>query len=163
MNGYPISDPIMDVVNGLNLTRSQRALLLQDLRADAYGTMEDRQNRQRKSRLLDDQKELAAEIQTALEAGDFKRANRLGKKLVALHGSIPARPPRRERPRCTAIAKTTGRRCQMAAYWQPGDPAPRNGKCRIHGGMSTGPKTAEGRAAIAESNRRRSSKESDSE
>jgi hypothetical protein len=29
------------------------------------------------------------------------------------------------------------------------------GRCRLHGGCSTGPKTAEGRAAIARSNRRR--------
>jgi hypothetical protein len=28
-------------------------------------------------------------------------------------------------------------------------------RCRLHGGASTGPRTAEGRAAIAESNRRR--------
>lgn len=28
-------------------------------------------------------------------------------------------------------------------------------RCRVHGGLSTGPKTVEGRARIAESNRRR--------
>jgi len=28
-----------------------------------------------------------------------------------------------------------------------------NGKCRLHGGMSTGPKTAEGRARIAAATR----------
>lgn len=32
---------------------------------------------------------------------------------------------------------------------------PGKGKCRLHGGCSTGPTTAEGRAKIAESNRRR--------
>lgn len=32
---------------------------------------------------------------------------------------------------------------------------PRNGRCRMHGGKSTGPMTAVGRAQIAESNRRR--------
>lgn len=31
----------------------------------------------------------------------------------------------------------------------------RPGRCRMHGGTSTGPRTAEGRAAIAASNRRR--------
>jgi hypothetical protein len=29
------------------------------------------------------------------------------------------------------------------------------GRCKLHGGKSTGPRTAEGRARIAESNRRR--------
>ncbi len=32
---------------------------------------------------------------------------------------------------------------------------PKRMRCRMHGGRSTGPKTAAGRAAIAESNRRR--------
>jgi hypothetical protein len=31
-----------------------------------------------------------------------------------------------------------------------------NGRCRMHGGLSTGPKTPEGRWRIAESNRSRS-------
>lgn len=35
-------------------------------------------------------------------------------------------------------------------------PVPGKARCRFHGGLSTGPRTAAGRAAIAESNRRRS-------
>ena len=31
----------------------------------------------------------------------------------------------------------------------------RNDRCRLHGGLSTGPKTPEGRARIAEAQRRR--------
>jgi hypothetical protein len=31
----------------------------------------------------------------------------------------------------------------------------RNGRCRLHGGLSTGPRTAAGKARIAESNRLR--------
>ncbi len=41
------------------------------------------------------------------------------------------------------------------AVWLPGEAQPRNGRCRVHGGLSTGPNTEAGRAAIAESNRRR--------
>ena len=32
---------------------------------------------------------------------------------------------------------------------------PVNGRCRVHGGLSTGPRTEEGLEAIRESNRRR--------
>ena len=39
-------------------------------------------------------------------------------------------------PKCNATAKTTGKQCQQ--------PAMKNGKCRFHGGKSTGPRTPEG-------------------
>ena len=42
-------------------------------------------------------------------------------------------------PRCGARTRSGGSCCQ---------PAMRNGRCRIHGGKSTGPRTAEGRARI---------------
>ena len=46
-------------------------------------------------------------------------------------------------------AKTRkGTPCQMR-------PIPWSRRCRLHGGLSTGPKTAEGRARIAEAQRRR--------
>ena len=46
-------------------------------------------------------------------------------------------------------AKTRkGTPCQMR-------PIPWSRRCRLHGGLSTGPKTAEGRAGIAEAQRRR--------
>lgn len=64
------------------------------------------------------------------------------------------RPPKRERPRCGAKTRK-GTPCQAPAVWLPGEPAPRNGRCRLHGGLSTGPKTPEGKARIAEANRRR--------
>lgn len=64
------------------------------------------------------------------------------------------RPKRADRPRCGATCRD-GHPCRAPAVWLPGEPAPRNGRCRLHGGLSTGPKTAEGKAAIAESNRRR--------
>ena len=43
----------------------------------------------------------------------------------------------------TCLAKTrSGGACQLTGN-------PRNGRCYLHGGASTGPKTAEGRARIA--------------
>jgi hypothetical protein len=48
-----------------------------------------------------------------------------------------------------------GRPCQGIPVldWQTGKP--RNGRCRMQGGRSTGPRTDAGKAAIAASNRRR--------
>ena len=48
---------------------------------------------------------------------------------------------------CAARRKYDGQPCQAKAL--------ANGRCRLHGGMSTGPKTAEGRARIAEAQRAR--------
>ena len=48
---------------------------------------------------------------------------------------------------CGAYARSTGKPCQ--------DKALPNGRCKNHGGLSTGPKTTEGRQAIAESTRQR--------
>ena len=49
--------------------------------------------------------------------------------------------------RCGAFARSAGQPCKAKAL--------PNGKCKNHGGMSTGPKTAEGRKAIAEATRQR--------
>jgi hypothetical protein len=49
--------------------------------------------------------------------------------------------------KCGAYARSTGNPCQAKAL--------NNGRCKNHGGMSTGPKTAEGRQAIAEATRQR--------
>jgi hypothetical protein len=48
-------------------------------------------------------------------------------------------------PRCGAHTRTGGC-CQQ--------PAMRNGRCRLHGGLSTGPRTAEGRARCAAARRK---------
>ncbi len=55
--------------------------------------------------------------------------------------------PKRMRPLCGTQTRTGGR-CKVRV--EPGKL-----RCRFHGGMSTGPKTAEGRARIAEAQRRR--------
>jgi hypothetical protein len=44
---------------------------------------------------------------------------------------------KRDRPKCGAYARSTGQPCRAKAL--------DNGRCRNHGGMSTGPKTPEGK------------------
>ena len=48
---------------------------------------------------------------------------------------------------CGAFARSTGQPCKAKAL--------ANGRCKNHGGMSTGPKTPEGRQAIAQATRQR--------
>ena len=43
----------------------------------------------------------------------------------------------KQEPKCGAFARSTGKPCRMKAL--------ANGRCRLHGGLSTGPKTQEGR------------------
>jgi len=54
------------------------------------------------------------------------------------HGTKRGRPDFRQMPKCQAKAKSTGQRCQNVAV---------KGKrvCYLHGGKSTGAKTAEGK------------------
>ena len=53
----------------------------------------------------------------------------------------------RQKLKCGAHARSTGNPCKAKAL--------ANGRCKNHGGMSTGPKTAEGRQAIAQATRQR--------
>lgn len=53
----------------------------------------------------------------------------------------------RQKTKCEAYARSTGNPCQAKAM--------ANGRCKNHGGMSTGPKTPKGRKAIAEASRKR--------
>ncbi len=64
---------------------------------------------------------------------------------------------KRERPRCGATCRN-GSPCQAPAVWDRRRDRPVNGRCRMHGGLSTGPKTEEGRRRIAESNRARAAR-----
>ena len=48
---------------------------------------------------------------------------------------------------CGAYSRSTGKQCNAKAL--------QNGRCRNHGGMSTGPKTAQGRKAIGDATRER--------
>ena len=54
---------------------------------------------------------------------------------IALGGKKPLRSSKQ---RCGAYARSTGEPCKAKAM--------KNGRCRNHGGLSTGPKTPEGKA-----------------
>ena len=53
----------------------------------------------------------------------------------------------RQKLKCGAHARSTAQPCEAKAL--------ANGRCKNHGGMSTGPKTPEGRQAIAQATRQR--------
>ena len=53
----------------------------------------------------------------------------------------------RRKIKCGAYARSTGNPCQGKAL--------RNGRCRNHGGYSTGPRTEAGRRAVGEATRQR--------
>jgi hypothetical protein len=63
-----------------------------------------------------------------------------------------SKPQKRRRPLCAARCRD-GHACRARVALDDKG-APRR-RCKVHGGLSTGPRTAEGRARIAESNRRR--------
>ena len=48
-----------------------------------------------------------------------------------------------ERPRCGAKTRV-GDRCKAPVVWDHVNDVPRNRRCRMHGGLSTGPRTEEG-------------------
>lgn len=51
--------------------------------------------------------------------------------------------PKSERPRCGAKTRAGGS-CKAPAAWNHQEDVARNGRCRMHGGLSTGPRTEEG-------------------
>lgn len=63
-------------------------------------------------------------------------------------------PKRTRRPECGAKCRD-GHACRAPAVWDKLNNRPRNGRCNLHGGMSTGPRTQEGRQRIAEAQRER--------
>jgi hypothetical protein len=73
---------------------------------------------------------------------------------AAPSSASPGRLPLAERPRCGAMTRM-GRPCQAPASWDGATDTPRNGRCRLHGGLSTGPRTSEGRERIAAAQRNR--------
>src|SRR5215472_7797202 len=84
--------------------------------------------------------------------------NRKGELVLSLFAEEP-RVRRRDRPRYGAQTRR-GARCRAPAMWDHDKDRARNGRCKLHGGLSTGPRTKVGRDAIRESNRRRAFRES---
>ena len=62
--------------------------------------------------------------------------------------------PRKNRGTCGAKTRQ-GTPCKAPPVWNITIDKAINGRCKLHGGMSTGAKTEAGREAIRESNRRR--------
>jgi len=62
--------------------------------------------------------------------------------------------PRSERGTCDAKTRKNTL-CQAPPMWIKSIDKAVNGRCKLHGGLSTGPKTEAGLNAIRESNRRR--------
>jgi hypothetical protein len=60
-----------------------------------------------------------------------------------------SRIPRPLRPKCGAKCRD-GHPCKAPAVWNVFTNRPRNGRCRMHGGLSTGPKTPEGKQRTLE-------------
>ncbi len=52
--------------------------------------------------------------------------------------------PRPQRPKCGARCRD-GHACRAPAVWDRENDRPRNGRCRLHGGLSAGPRTPEGK------------------
>jgi hypothetical protein len=67
------------------------------------------------------------------------------------------RRPRKNRGVCGAKTRKDTP-CQAPPVWNKSQDKPRNGRCKLHGGLSTGPKTAQGRERIRMSNQRRANK-----
>jgi hypothetical protein len=61
---------------------------------------------------------------------------RVGVPIDRVRARLEALAKANAAPRCGARSKRTGRPCQAAAM--------PNGRCRVHGGKSTGPRTPEG-------------------
>jgi len=58
--------------------------------------------------------------------------------------------------RCGARARSRGGQpCQAPPVLDPATGLPRNGRCKLHGGRSPGPRSVEGRRRIAEAQHRR--------
>lgn len=74
----------------------------------------------------------------------------LEQALARFHAEIRRRAEHEERlkanrPRCGARTRAGGE-CAAPAVWDAKAGKPVNGRCRMHGGLSTGPRSAEGRA-----------------
>lgn len=74
-----------------------------------------------------------------------------------LRFSILANPPklqRTKRGKCGALTRQKTP-CQAPPVWDKEIDTAVNGRCKLHGGLSTGPKTSMGKDAIRQSNRAR--------
>lgn len=83
-----------------------------------------------------------------IESRDLKELLRLGIKAMKYRIKTRRRE-RKQRPLCEAKTRK-GTLCQAKVYWPQEWDAPAK-RCRLHGGLSTGPTTAEGMERLAKS------------
>lgn len=55
--------------------------------------------------------------------------------------------PRKDRPRCGAMTRE-GRPCAAPVVWDKLANRPRNGRCKLHGGLSTNPESSQSQARM---------------
>jgi hypothetical protein len=88
---------------------------------------------------------LLARAQRTLDAIERRHASRAAS--AARSSVAPV-----ARPQCGARCRD-GHPCAAPAVWSASTGAARNGRCRMHGGLSTGPRTPDGRARVAAATR----------
>ncbi len=76
-----------------------------------------------------------------------------GEISISLWANDPKKP-RKKRGTCDAKTRKNTL-CQAPPVWDKNKDEAKNGRCKLHGGLSTGARTEKGREAIRESNRRR--------
>jgi hypothetical protein len=74
-------------------------------------------------------------------------ARKQGSAVRAELDAAMRRKPKAERLRCAARCRD-GHACEATPVWPRGAPTARNGRCRMHGGLSTGPRTPEGKERV---------------
>ena len=74
-------------------------------------------------------------------------------RLEQIHCANWKQSSRQKRPLCGARCRD-GHACKAKAVVSPKTDKPVNGRCRMHGGLSTGAKTEEGKARCKEAARR---------
>jgi hypothetical protein len=100
-------------------------------------------------------KELGAElagVRASLRA-TLLAARKQGSAMRAEIDAATQRKPKAERLRCGARCRD-GHACVATPVWHRDAPTARNGRCRMHGGLSTGPRTPEGKERVRAAARR---------
>lgn len=69
---------------------------------------------------------------------------RIARKKAAHYNKPSKQLPKNLRPQCGAKTRAGGR-CKAPPVWDKEQNKPRNNRCRLHGGLSTGAKTPEGK------------------
>jgi hypothetical protein len=93
-----------------------------------------------------------ARVRASLRA-KLRAARKLASAAKTALDAAMQRKPKDKRVRCGARCRD-GHSCEAQPYWPQGAPVVRNGRCRMHGGLSTGPRTARGKASVADAARR---------